>query len=202
MLHDIGCDVREFLQQESKWGTLGAAGWTESSLTHLFATDLTDDIYNGPRQFGFPSCERCGQNGTTWRFLTVDLRWRRRLREIRQDYAIRSLIGTQDSQSLHIVIEIDRKDTSDESSEDPWLIPAQDLANKSDKHLPYRIVCSAECMDGVCVAWLYENDLKTEPSFPLFPQEPATAEELDGDKMSGVKADEYPEVKVPGAFVD
>ena len=204
MLQDLGHDVREFVRQELEQGTLRAAGWTESSLLHLFQTDLTTDQYDGPRVFGFPICERCGHNGTgLGPRLKVDLGWWRHLRAIRKQYAnTPSTNSIQEPQSLNVFVDSDRKNKWGDMPVNCWPTSTQALGDGGFKHLPYRIVCSTNCMDGVCVAWMYENDLDIEPSFPPYPQEPNAAGELDDGKNSGGKEDEYPEVKVPGSFVD
>jgi hypothetical protein len=63
------------------------------------------------------------------------------------------------------------------------------------KPLPYNRVCSKECTDGICVAWVFENDFLNEPILPLFPLETDTDVREEDDEICLTR-------RMPGAFED
>lgn len=71
--------------------------------------------------------------------------------------------------------------------------------------LPYGIVCSTKCLDGVYAAWLYENDSMGELEFPpLIVEEKTSAAAIqEAPSVQAVvsEVDECPTKKIPGAFV-
>jgi hypothetical protein len=61
--------------------------------------------------------------------------------------------------------------------------------------LPYNRVCSKECTDGVCVAWVFESDSLNERVLQPFP--------LETDIDVGEENDEICRTRnMPGAFED
>jgi hypothetical protein len=73
-----------------------------------------------------------------------------------------------------------------------------------DVSLPYKTVCSHGCQDGICVAFIYDDDSVNEPKFPLYhdpdPMEWGAGSEANG---RGVDLQETcPTNKMPGAFKD
>jgi hypothetical protein len=180
LLHDLGQEALPFIEQELKEGALRDEGWNTSSLSELFETENPPDPYYGPMLFGFPNCERCGCNGTVdFGKLKVDLVWRRYLRDIRRRHSSRnSESGAKNANSQ------------------------QDLAFNDRVQLPYRIVCSDACQDGVCVAWVYEDDSNDEPVLQPFPSDsPPGSENINEETTTEVIAEECcPTASMPGAF--
>jgi hypothetical protein len=185
MLRDLKRDIQAFVYDELQYGMLRATGWNEHSLAYLFQADLTSHLFEAPRTytFGFPLCQRCGHNGTTLgSHLKVDLGWRRYLRAVRRHYSGSITKDNKPVQSNLIV--------SDESSRDNSVR----LSESRPISLPYHIVCSTACIDGVCVAWLYENDSHIEPDLPQYPYvEPV---------QSHIEKDMCFNMRIPGAFLE
>jgi hypothetical protein len=169
ILHDVGLGVEEFVRDEMEQPMVKEEGWTEQSLIALFKYEFLPPV-SVPRS-GFPACERCGEDDRR----TVDLGWRRRIR----DFRCGRVLSTQD---------ITDDNNSAQSEEDP-----QDAK-------PYNIVCWNECFDGVCVAWGYENDGTGEPDFP--PYDPEWREKAKSRIEEVEFEDEDHGRKIPGAFVE
>lgn len=188
MLSDIGIDMGEFVRNELEVEGEGLAsqGWNERSLGRLLRDDVESGLteWNGRRFFGFPVCERCGEHGvTTGMRLNVDLLWRWRLRCLRRE-------NFESNVAANSVDEAEARG---------------DRAEMVARSLPYRMVCSFACSDGVCVAWAFEDDGERgdEPVFPPFPM---VVEVHDsGAKNEDVEDEELevcPTRGMPGAFVD
>ena len=63
------------------------------------------------------------------------------------------------------------------------------------KHLPYNRVCSKERTDGICVAWVFENDTLNELVLPRFPLETDIHVVEENEEI-------FPTRRMPGAFGD
>ena len=186
MLHDLGVETLAFVEQELSKSSLRDFGWSSSSLRELFDTEIFPDPYYGPNIFGFPNCERCGDSGTMcFRMLKVDLVWRRYLRNVRVNHSTK---GPEDGVEHSTAFSI--KESAGSSI---W-----------KRELPYRIVCSTECTDGVCVAWFYEDDINAEPEFPPYPSK--VPSDFDNEKDQAIieldEEEPCPTKNMPGAFKD
>jgi hypothetical protein len=202
MLQDLGHKTTTFIDQELKQGALKESGWTAASLCELFDSNILPNPYYGPTILCFPNCERCEQSGTMdFANLKVDLVWRRYLRGIRLNYSRKTAKVRSEhltSPSTRIVGENTQLDQEDNSSS------KQDESSKDEKELPYRIVCSVECLDGVCVAWVYEDETDIEPDLP--PYFSVKLPKDDDSKAEGtievVEEENCPTDSMPGAFKD
>lgn len=200
VLHDLGHETIAFVEQELTDGPLKVSGWTKSSLCELFDTEILPDSHHGPTILGFPNCERCGHNGTTdFAKLKVDLLWRRYLRDIRMKHSSKtSKRGCEHptSPSTSLV----GKDTRLTQGERSIIIQGGRTIGKTE--LPYRIVCSDECLDGVCIAWVYEDEAETEPDLPPY----SSVLPKDGLAEEGTvvvtEEESCPTNNMPGAFKD
>jgi hypothetical protein len=182
VLRDLGHETVPFVEEELEDGALRDEGWTVSSLSELFDSEVLPDSWYGPMYFGFPNCERCGQNGSVdFGKLKVDLVWRRYLRDVRRR------CSNKPAQTGATSVNSELETTC--------------IARRL---LPYRIVCSDACRDGVCVAWVYESDPNDEPDLPLFPREsPAKPEDVrEKAVVEVVEEERFPTDSMPGAFMD
>jgi hypothetical protein len=70
--------------------------------------------------------------------------------------------------------------------------------------LPYRIVCSTECTDGVCAAWVYEDNTDVEPNLPRYLS--GVLSDFDNEKEQAIiemaEEEPCPTKGMPGAFKD
>ena len=165
VLLELGCKTEDFIERELKEDVVVNRGWTKTSLTKLFELDFVPYIAKASF-WSFPDCERCGYILVKESVPPVDLAWRRMLRSLR--------LGNSIDYYLH-----------DENS------PASSGVRK----LPYRIVCSHACDDGICVSQGYENDLSDEPLLPPFRERGSIIEEIKPEDI------DCPTRKMPGAFV-
>jgi hypothetical protein len=178
ILCELGHDIERFIRDELEEGFLRQEGWTESSMRFLFHVDIPSYSHPAPFELRFPSCQRCGRNNVVLGAkLMVDLEWRRRLRDIRLRFSDRLPMSS----------------TGDQPDN-----PVPDVS------LPYKTVCSHGCQDGICVAFIYDDDSVNEPKFPLYhdpdPMEWGAGSEANG---RGVDLQETcPTNKMPGAFKD
>jgi hypothetical protein len=179
LLRELGVDLESFCTRELEEVPLMKAGWDLEGLLSLF--EYTGEG-SGVECANSRVCERCGdkERWSWWHIyrLTVDLPFRRRLRELRNGWA-----GSTLTENQNRLGEIEDEKVVDEIAVDHWEIDG--------RVWPYRMVCSDGCSDGICVAWLYENDGTDEPYLPPFQPEP---EEIDDT--------EYPSYGMPGAFGD
>ncbi|PMD36404.1 hypothetical protein L207DRAFT_587407 [Hyaloscypha variabilis F] len=198
MLHDLGHETMAFVERELSEGSLRENGWTNSSLCEIFDTNALPDPYYGPAILGFLGCERCGDSGTTcFGKLKVDLVWRRYLRDIRMKHLARARKNnpeystTPGSNPNNAGIQ-QTQGTSSSSSSDRVCVGGREL--------PYRIVCSTKCTDGVCVAWIYEDDTDSEPDLPLCPSESLSI--VGDEEVVVIEEEPCPTSSMPGAFKD
>lgn len=204
LLRDLSHDTHQFILEELQEDILVKEGWTVQGLTSLFEYAFVP--YEGKKNFGFPECERCGNHGTeVGALMKVDLEWRRRLRDLRLGRVSRAIsdiaIDTAGPTSvLH---------TSVEGALDPQLVGESSIIRSKEivaRDWPYRVVCSGDCSDGVCVAWAYENDSMDDPELPPFVSEEIFSEmaihELPATESLREHGDECLSNKMPGAFRD
>jgi hypothetical protein len=198
MLHDLGHETMAFVERELSEGSLRENGWTNSSLCEFFDTNALPDPYYGPAILGFLGCERCGDSGTTcFGKLKVDLVWRRYLRDIRMKHLARARKNdpeystTPGSNPNNAGIQ-QTQGTSSSSSSDRVCVGGREL--------PYRIVCSTKCTDGVCVAWIYEDDTDSELDLPLCPSESLSI--VGDEEVVVIEEEPCPTSSMPGAFKD
>jgi hypothetical protein len=219
VLRDLGHDTQEFVRRELEDGELKQAGWTQHSLSYLFDAQILPDPHTAPVVFGFPFCQRCGRNGTKLTTkLMVDLKWRRQLRDIRLRVS-NKLSDTLDlsTSGASVVDNAENPESRHRGSSSTKFINKNHRGTSSTTligegssaatllaSLPYRIVCSDACKDGICVALLYENDSTDEPDFPLYPNEYSLESGETGNlNATGlVEEDRCPTHGMPGAFKD
>jgi hypothetical protein len=210
LLRELGHDIRDFVRQELEEGLLREQGWDESSLTVLFQENFVPDPHHAPTALMFPRCERCGDEGSRIGVpLKVDLKWRQRLRDIRRLHSSRSSLAGLPSFSIALAPAGDqtlkRSDASGGSQDVKTQATSTDspeFGPRISKPLPYRIVCSRECQDEVCVAWVYENDSEREPDLPHYPLPPRVESGKACLTVQEVEEEQCPTSKIPGAFVD
>jgi hypothetical protein len=201
ILVDQGVNLVEFIEDELDAGQLRQDGWNASSLKELFDYEFMPRPIRGARVIGFPDCERCGAAGTKISSsLMVDLEWRQTLQTIRRRM-VKSTAGVHVREITPPSKEDDVLQTRD-SSASPVLRP---LFEELETH-PYRIVCSTKCIDGVCVAWMYEDEpgcnqeCKGSRLGPNGKKEMNCGQSYDQDDA---EADlNCPSRCIPGAFVD
>jgi hypothetical protein len=209
LLREVGHDIRTFVSRELEEGLLKEQGWDESSLTFLFEENFVPDPHHAPTALMFPSCERCGDEGSgIFVRLKVDLKWRRRLRDIRRLHSSRSSLTGLPPFNIALAPAGDQTFKGSDASGGSQDVETQATSTDSpggdpgiSKPLPYRIVCSRECRDEVCVAWVYENDSTDEPNFPPYPLQP----EVGSGKALAIQEagqEQCPTKKIPGAFID
>ncbi|KAH7309247.1 hypothetical protein BKA65DRAFT_519487 [Rhexocercosporidium sp. MPI-PUGE-AT-0058] len=191
-LREAGIDLGEFFREELEVesGALRREGWSVETLMEvLLLVDAEEEMVGGSP---FLRCERCGKaEGSSC--LKVDLVWRRRLREIRAQNLKGESLGRDSNISV--------------PSDSPWVLPKKTLMAQAkswiSEKLPYTIVCSVECQDGVSVAWVFEDKAKEEhflsgyPHHELEPKE--TALDIGNCSPSG---ETCPTERMPGAFVE
>jgi hypothetical protein len=210
LLRELGHDIRVFVRQELEEGLLKEQGWDEPSLTFLFQENFVPDPHHAPTALMFPSCERCGDKGSRIGVpLKVDLKWRRRLRDIRRLHSSRSSLAGLPSLNSALASAGDQTLNQSDTSGGSQNVETQATPTDSpevdpeiSKPLPYRIVCSRECRDEVCVAWAYENDSKDEPNFPPYPLQPQVEPGNTSLTIQEVEQEQCPTSKIPGAFID
>jgi hypothetical protein len=201
MLHDLGHETTTFVEQELKEGALKDRGWTSTSLCELFETQILPDPYYGPTIFGFLNCERCGHSGTMcFRRLKVDLVWRRYLRDMRNKHLIMATEVDSNDPDLPSTNPVSKSSQLDQE-ESPS--SRQDASSINRRELPYRIVCSDECQDGICVAWVYEDETDIEPDLPPYCSgSPAKDDDAEEVTSVAVRVETCPTDSMPGAFKD
>ena len=166
LLLEIGCQTEDFIERELKEEVVVNRGWTKTSLTNLFELEFVPYIAK-TSAWSFPDCERCGKGLCAIAHIPpVDLAWRRMLRSLRLGQSI-----------------------------DYYLHDDNSPASSGVRKLPYRIVCSRACDDGICVSQGYENDLSDEPLLPPFREKGSIIEEIKPKDL------DCPTRKMPGAFV-
>lgn len=204
LLQDLSYNVERFVQQELEEQFLVKNGWTAQTLTALF--EYTFVPYEGKKNFGFPECERCGDQGMdVSAIMKVDLEWRRQLRQLRLGQVPRP----QKEEMTSITIEVCGADSTISKRRNEHL---QSPSVESEIHrrveevglktVPFRLVCSDACRDGICVAWIYENDSLDEPELPACIVQERVLHELDATQDQVVEVDDCPSRKMPGAFCD
>lgn len=196
MLKDLGYSMEAFVDMELRGGLLAQVGWDKESLMLLFDSNVQRGLveHNGTMNFGFPTCERCGDCGTrVGSVMKVDLLWRKRLRDVR-------LGRFKDNPTAH---DLDIQITLGA----PVNKQVVDTVEEETTGLPYRVVCSKTCTDGVCVAWGYEDDSEGAENpellpFPMVVKEEETETIGRGVYDRGDKMELCPTRAMPGAFVD
>jgi hypothetical protein len=132
-----------------------------------------------------------------FRTLKVDLVWRRYLRNIRMKHLTPARKG-----------DLEYSTTASTSSTNAGIQQTQGKSSSSSndwgcvggRELPYRIVCSKECTDGVCVAWVYEDDTDSEPDLPLCTSESLSI--VGDEEVVVIEEKPCPTSSMPGAFKD
>ncbi|KAH6718274.1 hypothetical protein BKA61DRAFT_300195 [Leptodontidium sp. MPI-SDFR-AT-0119] len=191
VLREVGVDLGEFVREELDMGcgVLRAGGWSVDSLTEVCELVNGEEMVVGS---AFLRCERCGMaEGSSW--LKVDLAWRRRLRSIRN----RNLKGTSVGRVVDIAMP--SKVTGD-LAEKTLIV---NTTTSISEELPYKIVCSDECQDGVRVAWVFEDEAEDEaflPAYQYHHQLEEAASDLKDVDFSGEEG--CPTERMPGAFRD
>lgn len=179
MLSDLGIDMEDFIRKELEVEGEGLAsqGWNEKTLRRLLRGDAESGLeeWKGRRFLGYPLCERCGEHAVTSGM---------RLQvDLLWRWRLRCL----------------RRESFGEGK------AREIVAEKVANSLPYRIVCSFACSDGVCVAWAFEDDGEggDEPVLPPFPME-AEVDDAGAVEESGEEeeVEGCPTKSMPGAFVD
>jgi len=135
--------------------------------------------------------------------MKVDLEWQRTLRRIRRGGG-RTLTG---SKIQEINIDSEGMELTPSSESKDVLVTESEADEEVLDDLLYRMVCSVPCCngaDGVCVAWVYDDNCSGEPSFPPF----RTRREREADAALAAKLqedtcdEECPSRNIPGAFID
>lgn len=138
-------------------------------------------------------------------WLKVDLAWRRRLRGIRKGTTLGLILvqhqptaassGLEESAAAKVLMigSAQSTGTSDHDDCDPG-------AGK----LPDSIVCSDECIDGISVAWLFEEKVEEEPFDTPSPHLDWLQKEtlLTLDDIPPFSEGNCPTQRMPGAFGD
>ncbi|KAG4442551.1 hypothetical protein IFR05_001963 [Cadophora sp. M221] len=192
VLAELGVDLEEFLREEFDVGceVWRVEGWSVDSLMEVVG--LFDEEKGMVEESAFLRCERCGRvEGSSW--LKVNLAWRRRLREIRN----RNLKEGNLGRDVNVMV----------SSEVPGVWGKKDLMVDTTlsicNELPYTIVCSDECQDGVCVAWVFDDMANEEPFLPAYPyHEQLEDNALDLKDIAFTVGEDCPTDQMPGAFRD
>ena len=194
ILLDQGHDIDHFVRRELEVPHLGDQGWEQGTLTAVFKSEAFPD--SRPSASGFFKCDRCGRYEESAATM-VDLPWRHHLRSIRNRHCIEAqqprrddLINEVQNITIRIACPEIKHHSGHTTTSKPEMCPSPNTLL-----WPYRIVCSDSCEDGVCVAWVFENDLVEEPCLPAYTPE---HERLP---VSGVcELDDCPSMDMPGAF--
>jgi hypothetical protein len=206
IVQDLGYDIGDFVRRELEASPLKEDEWDQGTLTALFRSETFPDSKNS--ESGFLRCERCGYSeDRSW--TKIDLPWRRYLRSIRtgcskgtervereepcSDELRRNTISYGDHGTT-----IKRHSGAENSQQKPRQ-SRELLASGSETFVswPYKIVCSDQCEDGICVAWSYENDTSDEPRLPAYIPEHLRVSDSDMDEIN-----DCPSKNIPGAFVE
>jgi len=166
LLQEIGYDEEDFLREEAEDDTLLEEGWTLTTLTTLFEYEYIP--YEGkknPENLGCPACERCGY----WQLVNsqdpmiIDIGWRRQLKMLRLGMNLTSKQETTEHPFKESPCSSHTRSGNESSGDTQMAIQLE------KGELPYRIVCREKCRDGVCVAWVFEdNSSIEEPVLPPY----------------------------------
>ncbi len=197
LLKDLGHNIEDFICTElmSSNSPLLAEGWAQGSLLELFNSEPLPNLgYTPP---GYFACQRCGRvEGSSW--TKIDLTWRRRLQAIRH----RKDRGQGVEHHMDITLLFGTTELAEPGcSSDAYSDSAEYLTDISNT-LPYSIVCSDKCEDGICVSWVFDGELSGEPFLPPYPYERESERQLFSGKAFDVDENNCPSKKMPGAFRD
>lgn len=204
VLRDVGMDLRVFVREEleAEGSVLRSEGWAVDSLMEVIDLSAEEGEFKSASEF--LRCERCGRaEGSSW--LKVDLAWRRRLGEVRK----RQRAETRAARYPTITDPSNGTEAIPISAMAAMTTPQISTAfhdNLGLERLPYRIVCSDECQDGMCVAWVFEDRSTAERLSPLVNHPDKSAEvSIPGQinaEISRFADTRCPTTRMPGAFVD
>ncbi|KAI9649747.1 hypothetical protein NHQ30_002328 [Ciborinia camelliae] len=194
LLRELQFDMSDFITRELEARKLNNDGWTQETLTQLFNQDLVlpklpplDMPVPYDRIIGSRFCDRCRYDSMEGMH-KVDLEWRCLLRSIRTGkHRGQSLETNSAPEGTKLVDE--GFDISDNIEENVKRISHEEV-------LPYRIVCSKKCEDGVCVAWECE-DFGPSNFPPYIP--PKERKRLEQLRLLEEEA-QCPTYTMPGAF--
>ena len=207
VLRDVGLDLGEFLKEEleGERSVLKGEGWDVDALMEVVGLQADEGVVKSTS--GCLKCERCGRaEGSSW--LKVDLAWRWRLMDLRKRQRAETSAVRYSTIS----------DPSNETEAIP-MSPMSPMAMKTTplkvisfydtsglERLPYGIVCSDECQDGICVAWVFEERSTADILSPLvdhpniFAKVPTPGQ--TNTEISGIAVTKCQIKRMPGAFVD
>ncbi|KAK0112606.1 hypothetical protein ONS95_014349 [Cadophora gregata] len=195
VLRNAGIDIEEFVKEELEGdgSFLRSEGWEVDSLTRACRLQLWDGVVTS--KSGFFGCERCGKV-EGYAPMKVDLEWRRRLRDVRMKQRSEVAMITVASEEI--------ESTPPKATSTEKVLPKEILGYGIDamEKLPYTIVCSDGCLDGVCVAWVFE-DSSTAVFLPPYNHTPKkTVLRVIDAEASDASTMDCPTKKMPGAFID
>ena len=204
VLRDIGVDLGDFVREEleAEGSVLRGEGWDRDSVMEVIELSAEEGEFKSAS--AFLSCERCVRaEGSSW--LKVDLAWRRRLRDIRKRQradtrAARYPTITDPSNGTEAVL----KSAMAAMTTRQKFITVYDTSEL--ERLPYSVVCSDECQDGICVAWVFGDRSTAERLSPLVDHPDKSAEASIPGQISAETSrfadTRCPTTRMPGAFVD
>jgi hypothetical protein len=146
----------------------------------------------------------------------VDLAWRRRLRDIRRKFSsARPATMTEEkdnsvaivSEAIGIEIELHQEGENGNFSSvvsvevDRGPVGGFSMGEE-EVALPYRIVCSRVCEDGVCAAWVFEDGAANRGANIKFPAYPQEEKDKKKDFANIREVEDCPTKSMPGAFVE
>jgi len=210
MLLELGYDLEEFVRRELEESHLANEGWECETLALVFKSKAFPD--SSPNRNGYLQCERCGLNEEMLQTM-VDLPWRRHLRSRRSRRSKELGLSLCDNESATEIRTISITFTgsnitkeSVHSTLDKTLLPTGEPADGGTSFdikpalgssWPYKIVCSMDCVDGICVARVYDDESTEEPHLP-----PYHARKTIPSIARLYELDDSPSKKMPGAFRD
>lgn len=195
VLQNLGCDLRAFVREEleREGSVVGGDGWDVEGLLKLCESGSQSEAWEGYVQEGEEKgwffCERCGRSEmNSW--TKVDLRWRRWIREFRRGGA-----RTENRVTVGISKSFNDNAGADGGQTSVVEIGVVDVSISEEvggSILPWRMVCSDRCADGVCVAWVFEDGMDEKVVWPEYPwRDPRVLEERECLTQ-----------KMPGAFMN
>ncbi|KAK0124739.1 hypothetical protein ONS96_008621 [Cadophora gregata f. sp. sojae] len=195
VLRDLGVDLEEFVkgELESDGSALRSEGWEVDSLTRACRLQNWDGVVTSNRWFF--RCERCGRV-EGYEPMKIDLEWRRRLRDVRMKQRTEVAMINVASEEI--------ESTPPKATFTEKVLPKEILGYGIDamEKLPYRIVCSDGCLDGICVAWVFE-DSSTAVFLPPYNHTPKkTVVRVIDAEVSDASTMDCPTKTMPGAFID